>query len=267
MTEQNVALVAETDKIRAAELRRVEDALRKRMRHDVAPVWEISATIQTYRKLENVPPGVWTVVIRDDIQAPGAASYHAAKDGVPFSMVAYTATWPFLVSHDLLEMLVDPFANRFQAGPDPRPGRGNRQVQYLVEVCDPCASESNGYEIDGIRVADFCTPSFYDDQAPQGSRYSFTCAVSRPFQVLPQGYITWQEMKSKRWWQTVFFDAEPAHRDLGVLAGEERGASARRRRLNMQMLILRQIQEAQTPSSDPVQPAIEDLIRTYGQRG
>jgi len=267
MTERNVALVAETERIRAAELRRVESALRTRMRRDVAPVWEISATVQAYRKVDNVPADAWTVVVRDDIQAPGAASYHSSKGGVPFGMVAYSATWPFLASHDLLEMLIDPFGTRLTPGPDPRPGRRQRRVVYLVEVCDPCAAEANGYEIEGIRMADFCTPSFYQSEPTPGARYSFTGAVSKPFEVLPQGYITWQEIRTKRWWQTVFFGEKPVHRDMGVFAGNEGGASVRRRRLSMQMVILRQIREAYDPSAGPVQAAIEELIRTYREPG
>jgi hypothetical protein len=267
MTERNVALVAETEKIRAAELRRVENALQTRMKRDVAPVWDVTATVQAYRKLENVPAGTWTVVIRDDIRQPGAASYHSVKDNLPFTMVAYHARWPFYVSHDLLEMLIDPFGNRLTSGPDPRPGRRQKRVAYLVEVCDPCAAEANGYEIDGVRMADFCTPSFYDPEPKTGARYSFTGAVTKPFEVLREGYITWQEIKSKRWWQTVFFGDKPVHRDLGVFGSEESGPSVRRRRVSMQMVILRQIQEADDPSSVPVQPAIEELIRAYGRPG
>jgi len=264
MIERNVALIAETKKIRPVELKRVEKVLRKRMQGDVAPIWEISATVQVYEKVANVPPDAWPVVVRENIGQPGAISYHSDKNGTPFTMVAHSESWPFFVSHDLVEMLVDPFGNRFQLGPDPRPNQSKTQVRYLVEVCDPCAAATNGYEIDGIRVADFCTPNFYDAKGKRKARYSFTGAVTKPFQVLPDGYITWQEVETGRWWQKLFLGGKVTVRDLGILGGNEAESAVRRHRVSMQMMILRQIQEAYDPSAASVQFAIEDLIRVFG---
>ena len=49
MVERAVALVADTTKIDDAELKRVEQALQTRVRRDLAPIWEVGATIQSYR--------------------------------------------------------------------------------------------------------------------------------------------------------------------------------------------------------------------------
>jgi hypothetical protein len=264
MVERKIALIAETKKIRAAELKTVEKALHRRMRRDVAPIWEISASIQSYRKFDAAPADAWPVLVRDDIEQPEALSYHSERDGRPYTMVRYSANWPFLVSHDLLEMLVDPFANRFLPGPDPRPRRRHQRVQYLVEVCDPCAAEANGYEIHGIRMADFCTPDFYRANGKSKARCSFTGAVTRPFEILPDGYITWQEIATGHWWQSLYFDGRVTYRDLGVFVATEAESSVRRRRVSMQMVILRQIQEAYDPVGAQVQSAIEELIQAYG---
>ena len=57
------------------------------------------------------------------------------------------------LSHELLEMLVDPAGDRVIQAADLDPYSGGQQVKYLVEVCDPVAAYS--YEIDGVAVSDF----------------------------------------------------------------------------------------------------------------
>lgn len=166
MVRHNVALIAETSKIKDDELRRVEKVLQKRMRRDVAPIWDIRATIQCYRNRKEIADA-WPIVVRDHIQQPGYASYHSDKNGAPFAMVEYSPDWPFMVSHDLLEMLIDPLANHFVNCPNPRSTRKG-EVKILVEVCDPCADPANGYQLDGFKMADFCTPDYYRPKSAKG---------------------------------------------------------------------------------------------------
>ena len=61
------------------------------------------------------------------------------------------------------------------------------QFNYLVEACDPCEGNADGYQIQGVLVSDFITPRFYDALSTPGTRYSFTGAVTAPRQVLPEG--------------------------------------------------------------------------------
>jgi hypothetical protein len=101
-------------------------------------------------------------------------------------------------------MLADPYGNSKQAGPVPD---GSEIVEYLIEVCDPC--ETITYEINGIIVADFCTPRFYDSVASAGVQYSFTGAIQKPLQVLAGGYLSWQDPGTKIFWQLQYFEDEP----------------------------------------------------------
>jgi hypothetical protein len=49
-------------------------------------------------------------------------------------------------------------------------------------------------------------------------RYSFTGALTEPRQVLPGGYLSWQDAASGHWWQEVWFGTDqPQFRDLGVI--------------------------------------------------
>jgi hypothetical protein len=267
MVKHHVAIIAETKKISDTELTRVETTLRTRLRRDVAPIWGVTAILQSYRD-RNKAGDAWPLLVRDDIDEPGAASYHSDKNGQPFAMVTYSPTWPFLVSHDLLEMLIDPHATRLVSGPDPRPGR-KHPVEFLVEVCDPCAAEANGYLINDVRMADFCTPDYYGGKRPK-SRYSFTGAIKKPFEVLPGGYLTWRDRRDGHWWQKTYFGPKPEFRDLGAFEstatanGDPADASVRRKRISLQSVILRQIQEAHESGRPSTRSIIEQLIAEFG---
>ncbi|HEX2127448.1 MAG TPA: hypothetical protein VHF45_12925 [Thermoleophilaceae bacterium] len=55
------------------------------------------------------------------------------------------------------------------------------------------------------------------------TRYSFTGAIERPWQVLRGGYLSWHDPKTDRWWQQVWFGARKQYRDLRrVRRGEAR---------------------------------------------
>jgi hypothetical protein len=83
------------------------------------------------------------------------------------------------------------------AGPDAD------QVEYLVEVCDPCQTIT--YLIDGVLVSDFVTPDYYSPYATDGLRYSFTGKISGPRTVAPGGYITWRTPGS----EAIFQQRDP----------------------------------------------------------
>jgi Lipase (class 3) len=101
-----------------------------------------------------------------------------------------------------LEMLVDPSGNRLVAA-DSKPQE--RRVNYLVEVCDPSEAAKNAYSCNGIFVSDFYTPNYFDPVKAGGVRYSFTGAITEPLQVLPGGYLSWQDPESNSWWQETWF--------------------------------------------------------------
>ena len=131
----------------------------------------------------------------------------------------YSSDWVLTTSHEVLEMLADPFGNRLVAGHSPKPGQG--RVEFLVEVCDPSEAAQFGYTINGLLVSDFYAPAFFDPVAHSGTRYSFTGAIKRPRRVRTGGYLSWHEPISDHWWQAQWFSGtKPRYADLGVLTGQ-----------------------------------------------
>jgi hypothetical protein len=210
---KQLALVSETDSIKLAETTRVAAALDKQATRDFAPIWSVSASVHAFASLEEVPLGYWPMIIRDDIEFQGAAGIHLDKDGQPFALITSGADWPLTASHEMLEMLADPFGNRTIAGPSIKPGQG--RVNYLVEVSDPSEASEFGYTANDVEVSDFYTPAYFDPVVSTGVRYSFTGAISKPREVLKGGYLSWHEPISDHWFQANFFGSTLAFKDIG----------------------------------------------------
>jgi len=208
MLTRHVALVAEKSSIKMRELAAVAAALQKQATRDLGPIWRIEATVTAFESLEDLPLDYWPVVVKDDIGDPDAAGYHEDENGQPFALVEYSSGWTLTASHEVLEMLVDPFGRRLVAGQSPVEGQG--RVRFLVEVCDPSEADAYAYRINGIKVSDFYTPHYFEPVRSDGVRYSFTNAIKEPKQVLRGGYLSWYVSETKTWWQRTWFGAKAA---------------------------------------------------------
>lgn len=215
-----LALVSESRQIPIGDVMKVATALQKQATRDIGAIWGVSATVDAAEKLEDVPPGYWPIIIMDDIGFDGAAGIHLDRDRQPFALVTASSdrdVWSLTASHELAEMIVDPFGDRLVAGDSPKSDQG--RVRFLVEVSDPSEDATFGYSVNGILVSDFYTPNFFDPLVASGVRYSFTGAIKRPRQVLRGGYLSWVVSETNHWWQETWFDGAQASkfRDLGVL--------------------------------------------------
>lgn len=213
-----LALVSETTntQITPSQLTRVAAALQKQATRDFGPFWQVEATVDAFENLEDVPVGYWPMIVVDDV--PDAAGFHTDRNGQPFSLIEFGDSWSLTASHEMLEMISDPFGNRLVAGPSPHPEQG--RVEFLVEVADPSEAAEFGYTVNGLLVSDFFTQRFYDPIAVDGVRYSFGGHIKKPRQVLRGGYISWREPVSGEWWQQTWFKGkEPKFVNLGLLTG------------------------------------------------
>jgi hypothetical protein len=199
----------------------VSAALQKQVVRDLERHWDIVATVDAFANLEDVPTGYWPIVVKDDIGFD-AAGIHLDKDGQPFALVSSGQDWSLTASHEILEMLVDPFGNRLVAGQSPEPGQG--RVEFLVEVSDPSEAAEFGYTVNGVLVSDFYTPRFFDPVTSNGVQYSQTGAIRAPRTILKGGYISWHDPVGDHWFQHTWFGGtKPALRDLGVFERQAGG--------------------------------------------
>lgn len=221
MLPQHLALVSQSSQVKFGEVAQIAAALQKQITRDFAPLWSVQATIDAFEQLKDVPAGYWPIVIKDDINQAGAAGFHTDRHGQPYALVQASAGVAQTCSHEMLEMLADPFGNRMVTADSVKPGQG--RVRYLVEVCDPSEDAKYGNTINGITVSDFYTPHFFDPVAASGVRYSFTGAITKPRRILRGGYLSWMVPATGQWWQATWFGSKPAFKSLGAV---QRGAGA-----------------------------------------
>lgn len=196
----NIAVINESTVVADADLPAVIEALQRQVDLDFAPLWgqAIDTTLSVWDKTKPTPPGTWELVILDDSDQAGALGYHdTTSNGDPIGKVfakddiKFGSSWTVTASHELLEMLGDPGIN-ITAEVDTSGGT----KFYAYEVCDACEDDSFGYKIttaDGkdIMVSDFVTPFFFmPNIAPPSSRYDFKGHITKPLQILNDGYLS-----------------------------------------------------------------------------
>src|SRR3954464_4035382 len=112
---RQVALVSITDAVPPAMVMQISAALQKQATRDLAPIWDVSATVDPFERLGQVPVGTWPIVIGGKVP-PGVGGFHTDDNGQPPSLVRGSSDINVLCqtcSHEMIEMLVDPFGSRF----------------------------------------------------------------------------------------------------------------------------------------------------------
>jgi len=227
MLIQHLALVSKSKKIKSSQLSQAAAALQKQATRDLGPIWGIHATVDYFPNLKSVPLGYWPIIISEKINEPGAAGYHDDKHQQPFALVELNDTWQLTCSHEMCEMLVDPYGRRLVTGDSIKKGQG--RVQYLVEVCDPCEDASFAYSVNGLLLSDFYTPHYVDPVANRGTRYSYTGAISKPREIKKNGYLSWRNPSDNKWYQANYFGNKPV---IKVINGMEEMTGSLRSRVD-----------------------------------
>jgi hypothetical protein len=194
-----IALVDETGSVSPLALERAATALQIQLDRDLALYWGVHASL-VISSMEELNPGLWPLRIVNSDQLPdGSGGIHLDELRRPYALVAAGPNWTVAASHELMEMVVDPYGNRFIGGPSANPVAASRAVYYLVEVCDPC--ESVTYTIDGTRVSNFVLPAFYD-RVPR-EPLDLLGRIVTPLQILPGGYLSWYDPEDGAWHQAL----------------------------------------------------------------
>jgi hypothetical protein len=188
-------------------------AIQRQVHEHLAPVWKVDSDIRVRTapddgdwvcQLEDDPPAatpnvLGTHFIRDN-GTPGCALYVRAIQSVAGRQVSYT------LSHEILEILVDPWLSNVTFAPSSVP---EGVTVYLREICDPVTAYA--YEIDGVQVADFTLPEFWRSAGPANGRaldfLGATIAALAPaaHSYMLVRYITpYGDLSFTRGWQYVW---------------------------------------------------------------
>lgn len=196
---------AEKTPIPPERLAKVVAALEKQLARDFAPVWGVSAELSLVPEGELPPEDAWWLTLHDDTDRAGDLGYHdLTSAGLPLGKAFVTTAeadgmpWSVVLSHELLEMLIDPYLNLAAVIKDQQ---GPIGLLYGYEVCDPVRSDV--YHVDGVAVSNFVYPAWFEANRPQrGTRYDHLERVGAPLRLRPGGYAIVNDMKRKSGWKT-----------------------------------------------------------------
>ena len=123
-----------------------------------------------------------------------ALGYHAVTHrGVPYGFVFPSLSkelgedWSVTLSHEALELALDPEVNRLVQGPHPNPKEAGRFVYHWYELCDAVQGET--YTIDGVRVSNFLLPLYFTESEEHVNHNDFLGSGIPSFGVHPGGYV------------------------------------------------------------------------------
>lgn len=182
-----------------AQIASMVGGLQRQLDRDFEPYYNLTATVIA---INTPPPTAWVIGFFKDADQPGALGYHDmtphgtplakifpildAKDGAKLSVT---------VSHEILEMIADPYLSKCVQAADGR--------FWAYEVCDAC--EDDEYDCDGLPVSNFVTPHYFEPPADMtGIKLDQMGLVKKPYEVRPGGYMQWS--KGAGWHQTEHAD-------------------------------------------------------------
>ena len=151
-------------------------ALQRQVSIDFRAYWNLECQLTFLPRNEKLTDGWWQIVVLDDPDQAGVFGYHElTSEGTPLGKVfagldlRSGSSWTVTLSHELLEMLADPWINWCAQGVDGR--------VYALEVCDPVEADKLGYMIDNVLVSDFVTPAWYENT--RADRVDFKRRIDR----------------------------------------------------------------------------------------
>lgn len=245
--------------------RSVQDAIRavnRQIREDFSSKWgavwdlRLHAAAFDPRNSADIPEepvqGEAVLYLVDQSHLPGALGYHALNTREkPFGFVFMVDPdeWTVTLSHEALELIIDPTVNVLVPGPDPRPGRAQNIVLHAYEVCD--AVERTSYEIDGIRVSNFITQQWFAEGDALGTRNDFLGVGVPSFGATQDSHLAFFDLSTMTWEQILGAQQELAR----PLAARQQSYQHDRRRLENEEKLNEIIEECRRNPA----PALREL--------
>ncbi len=162
-------------------------ALQRQVSFEFRAYGGVDCQLRFLTKDEAPAEGWWQISVTDNPDQADALGYHElTSSGTPLGKVfagldlQSGGSWTVTLSHELLEMLADPWINWCAQGWDGK--------IYALEVCDAVEADRLGYEIDGVLVSDFITPSWFEPTP--ADRVDFKRRILKPLQLASGGYIS-----------------------------------------------------------------------------
>jgi hypothetical protein len=167
------------------DLLRAIRAINRQIDHDFRPYWHLGGELrlvgckgcQPIAKHFDVAGEALIMVESVSKKAEGVpwytAGYHEkAASGFPVAHIFADCAiaglcWELVLSHESLELIVNPLINLYVPGPSPDRHQ-RRRMFHSYEVCDAVMSES--YELEGVTVSNFLLPLYFVEDGEKKGR-------------------------------------------------------------------------------------------------
>src|SRR5437867_7635438 len=220
MPYPQISIVNFSPKLKDHDVQEAIRAVNRQIAEDFVPIWGNGRTLFLHAAsfdpsdpstlMKEPVRGAGVIYLVDEATLPGALGYHDlnARDlPIGFVFVIDPDDWTVTLSHEVLEQIIDPTVNLFAPGPDPRDPQ--KTVLHTYEVCD--AVERSGYQIDGIDVSNFLTPSYFTVGEAPGTRNDFLGIGVESFSVTRGSHIAFFDLETGTF-ETVFGELGPGAR-------------------------------------------------------
>jgi len=201
-----IAVINESTMVSDSDVDTMCKAIQIQLNLHVFPAWNMkSGTIQFYADKNKVPGYAWLIHILDTPTVAGALGYHSEDNGKVDAfifcqpvlsnagVVLYDINNPqnvsvsSVLSHEVLEMVGDKFADFWADGPSIAQGS-----EYALELCDPVEGDSYSVLVgtQPVSLSNFVFPSWFNQQATAANMpFDYLHKLSAPFTMTAGGYM------------------------------------------------------------------------------
>lgn len=219
-----VAVQNHSTRFSDADLALAVRAVAHQVQYDVAPAWG-AKNISVVHLPANaaVPAGAYALGVYDSADQADALGYHSEEaDGTVYGKVfvapvldngGTALTGPLSVSavlsHEVLETFVDPHVQLWAYD-----GAG---AMWAYESCDAVEGDAYTVKVGGkkVSVSNFLYPSYFDGQAPAGTKLDFLGQLTKPFEIAKAGYAVKLTLGAGAKVEQVFGEEFPEHKKPG----------------------------------------------------
>jgi hypothetical protein len=194
-----ISIINESNLVSKKEFSDMVDAVATQVKRDFCPAWGLSK-IKVVKRSKN--PKGWVITIKNepDPGDEGALGYHTMTNDMEWGVIFVkpvldaggvinidknditTPTVASVLSHEVLELIADPYVNAWIEGPRRKEG-----YLYALEVCDPV--ESDQYSIGNVAVSNFILPEWGNEETNITADYDFMKKLTAPFTMSKGGYM------------------------------------------------------------------------------
>ena len=208
MSLPSISIINFSNDLSEQQIQEAIRAVNRQITEDFIPIWGSGRILRLHAATYDLADentladdpirGESVLYIINEGSLPGALGYHALNAlGRPYGFVFTESLedWTVTLSHEALELIVDPTVNIFVPGSDPRDPQNT--VLHTYEVCD--AVERTIYEIDNIMVSNFITPTYFTEGDEAGTRNDFLGVGVESFRATQGSHLAFYDLSTNDW--------------------------------------------------------------------